>query len=51
MPEQVRTFWPVYLAKKGVGSAQTKEVYFNRDKGIKMSGPMPDRVKRGSEIT
>ena len=28
MPEQVRTFWSVYLAEKSEGSAQSEEVYF-----------------------
>ena len=28
MPEQVRTFLSVYLAKKSVGNAQSQEVYF-----------------------
>ena len=30
MPEQVWTFWSVYLAKKSVGNAQSQEVYFNK---------------------
>ena len=28
MPEQVRTFLTVYLAKKSVGNAQNQEVYY-----------------------
>ena len=29
IPEQVRTLWSVYLAKKSEGSAQSEEVYFS----------------------
>ena len=32
MPEQVRTFLSVYLAKKSVGNAQSQEVYFSLEK-------------------
>ena len=29
MPEQVRTFWPVYLAKKIEGNAFKEDIYFS----------------------
>ena len=28
MPEQVRTFWPLYLAKKTEGNAFKEDIYF-----------------------
>ena len=34
MPEQIRTFWPVYLAKKNEGNAIKENIYFSR----KLSG-------------